>query len=313
MTTDRNPILGLAAQQFGLFTTDQAAVHGLSLRTLQQWRDRGGITRLDRGVWGVAGSPHTLDQRALAAVLRHAGDAALCGRSAAWLWRLPSRLPEPFEVAKARGNRFVASQRPHSSRCFDTADVTVRRGIPVTTPVRTIFDLAGRQHRERTRKDLNDLMGRELITVEMLDHTLDRLAQRGRSGIGVMRDLIAEVHDNGVPAGSNLELVVEDLLDVAGFRHMERQVPVYDELGFIARVDFGDRRRRIAIEVDSDRFHHGLVDRQLDARKTRRLERRGWTVARVTEHEIWWERPDVVQRLRKLLWSTTPISDDGAA
>jgi very-short-patch-repair endonuclease len=313
MTTDRKPILGLAAQQFGRFSTEQAGTGGLSRRMLQHWAQAGGITRIDRGVWAVSGAPSTVEQRALAAVLRDGSGAALCGTSAAWLWRLPGRRPEPFEVARARGERSIPGQRSHSSRCFDSADVTVRRGIPVTTPVRTIFDLAGRQHRERTRKDLNDLMARGLIVVGMLDDTLDRLARRGRTGIVVMRELIAEVHENGTPAGSNLELVVEDLLDTAGFRHMDRQVPVYDRQGFIARVDFGDRGRRLAIEVDSDRFHHGLIDRQLDADKTARLEGCGWTVVRISEREIWWERSDLVARLRKALWSRTPILGDGAA
>lgn len=306
MTTDRNPILGLAAQQFGLFTTQQARELGLPVRALQRWAASGGIRLVDRSVWAVSGSPVTADQRALAAVLRHGSPAVLAGASAAWLWKLPGRLPEPFEVTRIRGARAGRGQHAHSSRRFDAVDVTVRRGLPVTTPVRTIFDLSGRQHIERSRKDLNDLMGRGLVTLELLDAGLERLAERGRPGITVMRELIRDAHEKGVPAGSNLELVVEDILDLAGFRDMERQVPVYDDRGFIARVDFGDRRRLIAIEVDSDRYHHGLLDRALDASKSRRLERCGWVIDRVTEREVWWERTALVSRLRKLLWATTP-------
>jgi len=313
MTTDRKPILGLAAQQFGLFTTAQAAEHGLTVRALQRWVRSGGLRHVDRLVWAVAGAPATLDQRALAAILRHGSPAALSGASAAWLWRLPGRRPEPFEVHRIRGARTAPRQGGHSSRLFDLQDVTERRGIPVTTPVRTIFDLAGRQHVERTRKELNDLMGRGLITLELLDEGLTRLARRGRPGTAVMRALTEEVREKGVPAGSNLELIVEDLLDTAGFRHMERQVPLYDGDGFIARVDFGDRRRRIAIEVDSDRFHHGLLDRQLDEAKSHRIRDRGWTLERIEEREIWWERQALVSRLRRLLSITTPTEPDSAA
>ncbi len=306
MTTDRNPILGLAAQQFGLFTTRQANELGLSIRTLQRWEASGGVRLADRSVWAVSGCPVTSEQRALTAVLRHGSSAVLAGASAAWLWRLPGRLPEPFEVARTRGARAPEGQSARTSRCFDPVDVTLRRGLPATTPVRTIFDLAGRQHIERTRKDLNDLMGRGLVTLELLDSGLERLAKRGRPGITVMRELIADAHEKGVPAGSNLELVVEDILDQAGYRDMERQVPIYDQEGFIARVDFGDRRRLIAIEVDSERYHHGLLDRALDASKSRRLERCGWVLERITEREVWWERAQLVSRLRKLLWATTP-------
>jgi len=313
MHTDRKPILGLAAQQFGLFTTDQALDHGLSLRMVQHWARSGEIVRIDRGVWAVHGSPETLERRALGALLRHRPGAALCGASAAWAWRLPGRHLDPIEIAVRRGSRAVEHHRSRTSRLLDEGDVTERRGLRVTTPARTVFDLAGRQHPERTRKDLNDLMARGLVTTDILDAMLDRLAARGRSGIRVMRELIAEVHEKGTPAGSNLELVVEDILDVAGFRHMERQVPVHDHVGFIARLDFGDRRRRIAIEVDGDRFHHGLIDRQLDERKTLRLEAGGWTVVRVTEQEVWHERPALVGRLRKVMWASPPVLDGDAA
>src|SRR4051812_45767109 len=105
MTTDRTPILGLAARQFGLFTTTQAMERGLSVRMLQHLASTSGIARIDRGVWAIRGAPETIEQRALSAVLRHGPGAALCRSSAAWLWRLPTRLPEPFDVVRARGER----------------------------------------------------------------------------------------------------------------------------------------------------------------------------------------------------------------
>jgi hypothetical protein len=86
-----------------------------------------------------------------------------------------------------------------------------------------------------------------------------------------MRRLIEELEAKGTPAGSNLELVVEELLEAAGFRQLRRQIPLYDETGYIARVDFGDPNIRLAIEVDSDRFHMGPVDREIDTAKSERI------------------------------------------
>ena len=311
--TSRRDVLEVAASQYGLFSARQARSTGLTPRMLQHWAISGEITSLERGVWGISGAPDSLERRALAVVLSHGHGAALCRSSAAWLWKLPGRRLEPIVVIRQRDEHLPSTASSRTSRLLEGTDVTVRRGIPVTTPVRTVFDLAGRQHPERTRKDLNDLMARGLVTTAILDEALDRLAARGRTGIRTMRELIAEVHEKGVPAGSALELVVEDLLDTAGYRHMERQVPVHDRHGFIARLDFGDRRRRIAIEVDSDRFHHGLIDRQLDRRKTVRLEACGWTVVRIAEPEIWHERSALVSRLRNVMWRCPPILDDDAA
>jgi very-short-patch-repair endonuclease len=314
MDTDaRIALLTLAGDQHGLFTTAQALEHRQGPDRLRNWARTGSVRRLRRSVWAVSGAPRTHEQQALAAVLQHGHGAALAERSAAWLWRVPGHLPGEARVLRSRGEHLSTAARSRTSTLVEPADLTVRRGIPVTTPVRTIFDLAGRQQPGRTRRDLNHLMERGLVTISQLDAALDRLATRGRTGITVMRELIAEVHEKGAPAGSNLELVVEDILDQVGFRHMQRQVPIYDHQGFIARVDFGDRRRRLALEVDSDRFHGGLIDRQIDAAKTARLERVGWTVVRVVEREIWWERPALLDRLRKILWSTPPVIESDVA
>ncbi len=308
MTDARARLLTLAAEQHGAFTTAQVVTAGLTHADLRQWQRAGVVARVDRGVWVVRGAPATPEQRAMSAVLRHGHGAALALHSAAWLWEAPGHRLDPLVVARRRDEHLPPAARSRTSRLLTAVDVTVRSRIPVTTPVRTVFDLAGRQHRERTRRDLNHLMGRGLIRLEQLDEALERLATRGRAGIVVMRELIAEVHEKGAPAGSNLELVVEDILETAGFRHMERQVPIYDEDGLVARVDFGDRRRRLAVEVDSDRFHGGLLDRQLDATKTARLERIGWTVVRITEEAVWWQRPELITRLRRLLWTNPPLT-----
>ena len=119
-----------------------------------------------------------------------------------------------------------------------------------------------------------------------------------------MRRLIDELEAKGAPAGSNLELVVEELLEIAGFRRPRRQFPLYDEQGFIARVDFGDRRAQLAIEVDSDRFHMGLVDRVIDESKSERITAIGWTLVRITEREVWHER---ARRLPRLASGRHPV------
>jgi very-short-patch-repair endonuclease len=295
---DRTTILSIAATQHGAFTTAQAAETGISRRSLRRWRETGEIRQFAPGVWLTAGSPGTPERLAMATVLSRGAGAALDRTSAAWLWGVPGHTLEPLHVLRPRSDRAGTIGTHHTSRSFTSTDLTVRRGIPVTTPARTIFDLAAHQHELRTRRDLNYLMSSRLMTLEKLDEALDRLAARGRTGIRVMRKLIAEQVEKGAPAGSNLELLAEELLESAGFRRLERQVDLGDSEGFIARVDFVHRSTRTAFEVDSDRFHGGLVDRLIDEQKSARLRRAGWTVVRITEHELWWSRDELVRRLR---------------
>lgn len=298
--TSRIDLLAVAALQHGLFTTTQARMTGLSRAALDRWAANGEIRRVSPGVWHISGSPETPERMVLSGVLGRGADAVLATTSAGWLWEIPGHRVQPVRVIRPRETHTEVMGVQHTSRLLDDEDRTVRRGIPVTTPVRTVFDLAGRQHELRTRRDLNCFMGRGLITLEQLDCGLDRLAARGRTGIRVMRRLIIEAHEKGVPAGSNLELVAEEVLEWAGYRNLQRQVEIGDELGRIARVDFAHRRHRVVFEVDSDRYHGGLVDRMIDEGKTIRLERAGWHVVRITEHEVWWDRTALVTRLRNL-------------
>jgi very-short-patch-repair endonuclease len=298
-TTTRQELFAVARGQHGIFTTRQARALGLSGHALGALHRTGTVEPIRRGLWRISGAPATHHGVAMAAVLAHGSTALLARSSAAWLWGIPGHRLEPVDVLQGRGIDRPVIGGTHTSRCVGDEDATVRDGVPATTPARTIFDLAGAQHPLRTRRDLNNLTARGLLDLDVLDAALDRLARRGRSGIAVMRRLIEELEAKGCPAGSNLELVVEELLETAGFRQLRRQLPLYDQAGYIARVDFGDPSSRLALEVDSDRFHMGLVDREIDAEKSERIAAIGWTLVRITELEVWHERAELLTRLRR--------------
>jgi very-short-patch-repair endonuclease len=295
----RTRVLDLAATQCGLFADRQAIELGIGRAALRSWARCGEIERVLPHVWGVAGAPDTDDRRAMAAVLSHGPGAVLAIRSAAWVWEVPGHELGVVDVLHRRGEHLPGPARAHTSKVLEPVQVTQRRGLPVTTPCRTIFDLAGRQHPGRTARDLNHLRGRGLLRTDDLHAELDRLARRGRRGIAVMRELIARIDAGEEPTESTLELRCRELLHLAGYRGLEQQVELGDDGGFVARVDFLHRALRIVVEVDSDRFHGGILDRMLDDEKTRRLEAAGWIVVRVPEREIFWEQEEVVHRLRR--------------
>ena len=136
---------------------------------LRTWTRSGVAGRDGRGVWRLRGVPETTEQQAMAAVLHQGHGALLARSSAAWLWDVPGHPLGPIDVLHRRDEHMPTAARRHTSRCLDDVDSTVRRGIPVTTPTRTLFDLAGQQHPLRTRRDLNNLMARGLVTLPLLD------------------------------------------------------------------------------------------------------------------------------------------------
>ena len=81
----------------------------------------------------------------MGAVLACGEGAVLSHRSAAALWAILATHEGFVEVATPvrSGRRGRAGIRLHRSRSLSSADATSHRGIPVTTPTRTIADLRG--------------------------------------------------------------------------------------------------------------------------------------------------------------------------
>ena len=132
----------------------------------------------------MRGAPSTPEQRALAAVLRHGhgGGPLPADLRCLALASCPAVYPEPFEVLRIRGARIGRVPGGPQPRALRAVDVTVRRGIPVTTPGPDDLRPRRASAPERTRKDLNDLMGRGLITLEPSTGASTASARRGRTG-----------------------------------------------------------------------------------------------------------------------------------
>lgn len=135
-------IAALAAKQHGLFTRRQAlAAAGRGL--IEQRLEAGRWRRVHRGVYRLTGAPQTREQAILAACLA-AGPFALASHSiAAELWRLPGFEGGPIEISVPRGRwPRLPNVVIHTSAHLTKRDGTVIGVIPVTSPARTLSDLA---------------------------------------------------------------------------------------------------------------------------------------------------------------------------
>src|SRR3546814_8936301 len=92
---------------------------------------------------------------------------------------------------------------------------------------------------------------------------LEVMAQRGRPGIRTMRQVLATRGLDYVPPASNLEARFEQILLQAGDAPMRRQVDIGDGDRWIGRVDFRDAELPLIVEIQSERFHASLIDKQL--------------------------------------------------
>jgi very-short-patch-repair endonuclease len=293
----------IAADQHGLAAVGQA--YGLGATPAQvRWLIEGrGWERRTPRVLRLCGAPETIAQRCCAAVLDAGIGGALSHSSALAHWGVPGNLLEPFHVTRTRDR----SDRPgrlatvHEPTLLPAHHVVTLDGVATVLPARALLEVAGMRRRgadlpwwvDRIARMVDTAWAQRLVSGPSLRAMVAELSERGRPGLGVMRQVLAERPDGYVPPASGLEARVLQLLARSGEPPMERQVDLGDDIRWIGRVDFVDRRNQVVLEVQSERFHASHLDRQLDAERIRRLEGAGWSVAEVTDVDVW-HRPDRV-------------------
>ncbi|HWG98036.1 MAG TPA: DUF559 domain-containing protein [Pilimelia sp.] len=208
--------------------------------------------------------------------------AAIGGSSAAYLWGvdLLSR-DAPVAVSVPRGRRLTAHPRLHVTySTLPPADLTTFAGIPVTTPLRTAFDL-GRTPRPGGVVALDALLRRRLLTLPALRTLVT--ARDGWPGIRLLRqacDLAEPLSES--PMETRLRLVVVE----HGLPRPVAQHEVRDRQGrFVARVDLAYPRLRLALEYEGDHHRERRAFRH-DLARLNALRAAGWTVLRFTADDV---------------------------
>ncbi len=290
----------LATRQHSLVAVWQLQALGIGERELHRLRRGRRWEPLTPRVLAATSSGSTPDRAAMAAVLDASPGAVLSHSAAASFWGAPGFRPEPFHTTRHRG---IARRGSRLSSVHEVIDlmphhVKLIRGIPVTSPARTVFDLAASCHPARLERVLDWFWNERLLDGAGVDRTVRELARRGRAGSTVMRELAAARGAEYVPPASTLERRFEQLLAERGLSPMRRQVDSGGE-EWSGRVDFRDLRDPFIVEVHSERHHTSLVDRAADARRIGALTEDGFHVVVVWDTEVWHEPGVVADRIRR--------------
>jgi very-short-patch-repair endonuclease len=277
----------LAAGQNAVIGRHQALACGMTGATLSRRLAEGRLQRLLPGVYVMAGAPPSWQQRLLGACIAAGPSAAASHRAAARLWGLLDG-EQPLEVTvplrRAPRVRHVAV---HRSTDLTSDQITRRRGVPVTNPLRTMVDLGHVLGPE----EVEDALDRGLIsgrfTFVGLERLLDRLGRCGRSGCGVLRRVLDDRALGDQRPDGLLEPRMARLLRDADLPAAEFQYVVRDaHERHVARVDFAYPDLRLAIEVDGWSAHASRRALQSDVRRQNELVTAGWTVLRFTWHDV---------------------------
>ena len=141
-TTPDQRLAELAARQHGVVERAQLNALGFTNGAIQRRVAAGRLHRLHRGVYAVGHTVLSRNGAYLAAVLACGPHALLSHRSAAALWGLrPSDAPRvDVTVPHTSGVRTTHAIAVH--RPLRTPEPMTHAGVPVTTPGRTLADLA---------------------------------------------------------------------------------------------------------------------------------------------------------------------------
>jgi very-short-patch-repair endonuclease len=170
----------------------------------------------------------------------------------------------------------------------------------VTTLARTIFDLAALpDEARRLGRIIDTIHGKSPSILHALHAMLPELAQRGRTGITLMRALLDERPPGTIPR-TGLERRFESILRNAGIEIPRLQVDLGGH-AWIGRVDYYDDARLVIYEIDSAAHHTSLTDRRNDELRDKAAAEAGFReVVRITEEDLWYEPWTVVDRVREV-------------
>jgi very-short-patch-repair endonuclease len=188
----------------------------------------------------------------------------------------------------------------HESRDLYQHHLALRERIPITSPARTVVDLAATAHPKRVERILDAAWSRRLLNIGELADIVFEVRGRGRSGVRLLDELI-EARKKMPRPGSALEMRYVDVLQRHGLPTMRRQVHLSDEEGWIGCVDFVANDNPLVVFIDGAAWHTSLTDRRHDDRQTTRIRALGYEVARFSDAQVLFEEDAIVTTLRPLL------------
>lgn len=295
---DEAQVRVVQVHQLGLITAQQCVELGVTRKVVARQVAEARWERVLPGVYRDAMHPSSTPQLAFAGAL----------------WAGPPGVASHVAAGAVMALDGVVLGRPHvwvpAARSARSDLVVVHRGevepvdrrmigpVPVTSPARTLIDLAGLLDDEDLAAALEDAIHRGLTTPQAIERRLRVLGGKGRPGSKRLRDILDD-RGSSAAAASRLEVRIWRTLRSAGLRPVRQQPVRVGERTY--RVDCAFPQWRLAVEGIGDRFHRSPLQRRRDQQRLADLASVAWRVIPVTWHDIT-EMPDrvVAQVVRAL-------------
>lgn len=293
-------ITAVGSRQFGLFSRPQALKAGIGTGMLDRALEAGRITHEADAVYGLPGWPESWWREVWRAVLATGPDAVVSHETAAAIHRLTNFPRGRIVLTTKHGDHHwhgLADMR--QSTDLKPQHVMVRDGLPVTTVVRTLFDLAAVTGRERLAVAIEDAHITRQCRIEELIALYEELRRPGKHGMKKLGRILAERGPGYVPPESKLERMLLKILRDAGLPRPRLQVQFPWRTRLESRCDALYERERIILEADGRRWHTRVDQMANDRRRDNEAQNHGYRTYRFVYEELRGDPHYVVDTIRQ--------------
>src|SRR3954468_10024196 len=287
-------IAALASRQHGVVSRAQLLDLGLGADAIKHRVALGRLHPMYRGVYAVGHTALRSEAWWLAATLAVGAGAALSYRSAAELWGVRNGSRARIDVSVPRHRRSTSRLEVHVVE-MQCDEVTVEDGIRVTTPARTLLDLATVVSPQHLKAAFDEAEVRRLTSPTSLDALVSRYA--GRRGTRAIRSILDSHREKGAPIPTSiLERRLLALVDANGLPR-----PHIDRITDDGELDATWHERRLIVECEGFATHGTREAFERDRAKDRELQVAGWRVVRVTWRQLRDDGDVIARQLATLL------------
>jgi very-short-patch-repair endonuclease len=285
-------VAALAERQHGVVSRAQLAEIAFGRDTIDRRVAAGLLHPVHRGVYAVGHRRLTREGAWMAAVLAAGPGAVLSHRSAAALWGIRNTDRAAIEVITDRHCRRPGIQAHRGVLAPDEIDR--ERGIPVTTPARTLLDLAEVINPDQLERAINEAEVRRLASPLPLAALVAR--HPNRRGTKTIRRILEEDRLGDTVTRSELEnrfLALVDAHDLPRPRMNEPLGPYEPDALW--------PEQRLVVELDGYAIHTTRRAFESDRRRDRALQAAGYRVLRITWRQLNKEPTAIATELSALL------------
>jgi very-short-patch-repair endonuclease len=285
----------LVRSQHGVVARGQLMAVGYTRREIEQRLHNGRLHHIFHGVYAVGRRDLTPHGRWMAAVLACGDDAVLSHRSAAQLWGIGYEQQRRIDVSIRRKSKITRKGIKVRARpSLGAKSVVARFGIPVTSPVQTLIDLATELRILQVERAVNEADKLDLVDPETLRTALD--GHVGMPGAKALRTML-DRHTFRL-SDSDLEILFRPLALAAG---LPLPLTKHRVLGY--ETDFFFPDHGLVVETDGLRYHRTPAQQARMAKRDQVHTSSGFRVLRFTHWQIAYapnEVTDVLRRVRAL-------------